>query len=136
MNINVIHHEGKVSVIEVDGRLDGSSFEAVITKAREIKAEGAASFLLDLSKCSFLSSAGLMALHSVALIARGEQPLDTDHGWGAFRQMDADKASGAQNKFVLVGPSDKIKQTLEMTGMLIEFDIFDDLASALASFAG
>ena len=38
---------------------------------------GARDFLLDLSDLTYISSAGLVALHSVALLAKGEDLPDT-----------------------------------------------------------
>ncbi len=73
MNISVSQASGRVpvTVIKLDGQLDGQNFQELITKAQELHSAGARDFLLDLSDLTYISSAGLVALHSVALMARG-----------------------------------------------------------------
>jgi anti-anti-sigma regulatory factor len=132
MELNVIHHESPhAAVIQVNGRLDGTSFEKLVQRAGELFATGPGEIILDMTNCDFMSSAGLMSLHSVALIVRGELPLNTEHGWSAFRHMDMDKSESSPAKLKIVGANDKIRQTLEMTGMASEFDLFHDIELAL-----
>jgi hypothetical protein len=40
--------------------------------------------LLDLSSASFVSSSGLVAIHSIALLLHGEQPPDLEQGGRPF----------------------------------------------------
>lgn len=80
MNISVSQAQGKVpvTIIKLDGELDGQNYQDLIAKAREAHEGGARNFLLDLSGLTYVSSAGLVALHTVALMAGGEALPDTD----------------------------------------------------------
>ena len=83
MNISVSQAQGKVpvTVIKLDGQLDGQNFQELITKVQELHSAGGRDFLLDLSDLTYISSAGLVALHSVALLTRGEEVPDVEGGW-------------------------------------------------------
>ncbi len=59
-------------ILELDGELDASNYLDVIDRVRQVYAGGARQLVLDLSNLSFLSSSGLVALHSAALIMRNE----------------------------------------------------------------
>lgn len=83
MNIIVSQAQGSVpvTVIKLDGQLDGQNYQDLIAKARELYESGARDFLIDMSDLTYISSAGLVALHTVALLARGEALPDTEAGW-------------------------------------------------------
>jgi len=51
-----------------------------------------------------MSSSGLVALHSIAVMLRGEKPPDLGSGWGTFRAVDRDKDLGLQPHFKLLNP--------------------------------
>lgn len=74
MEISVSQAQGNVpvTVIKIDGRLDGQNYQELVSKAQELLNAGACDFLLDLSDLTFISSSGLVALCSVAMLARGE----------------------------------------------------------------
>ena len=61
MEISVSQQQGNVpvTVIKVDGQLDGQSYQDLIAKARELYDAGARDFLLDFSDLTYISSAGL-----------------------------------------------------------------------------
>lgn len=124
-----------VTVLALRGKLDASNFEQVIARGRELYAAGTRSLLVDLSELSFMGSSGLVALHVVTLVLRGEPPPDSDSGWGAFRAMGGSLAGGAQERVKLLSPQPKIAQMLAVTGMDEFYPIFTDRAAALASFA-
>ena len=87
MNISVSQVQGQVTVtvIKVDGQLDGQTYQDLINKAREAYKAGWRDFLVDMSDLTYISSAGLVALHSMALLLQGEELPDTDSGWSAYR---------------------------------------------------
>ena len=80
MNMSVSDAKGNVpvTVIKIDGQLDGQNYQDLISKAQELYKAGTRDFLLDLSELNYISSAGLVALHSMALLARGEELPDTE----------------------------------------------------------
>ena len=89
MNISVSQVQGQVpvTVLKVDGQLDGQTYQDLINKARDAYKAGWRDFLVDMTDLTYISSAGLVALHSMALLLQGEELPDTDSGWSAFRSM-------------------------------------------------
>ena len=126
--------EVPVAIIAIHGDLDASNYLDLIAKAKNVQQSGFKNILLDLSNTSFISSAGLVALHSIALLLRGEQPLDPETGWEAIHAMDRDLSDGMQEHIKLLNPQPRVERTLERTGLKDFFYIFTDRAAALSSF--
>lgn len=134
MGFKIQHLNYFVTVISVDGKLDGSNYLALINAAKKEFGAGTEKMVLDLNGCDFMSSAGIVALHNIVMIARGEKPVDTDQGWGAIHAASMDKDAGKQKNFVLAGLQPQIISTLEKTGLVEIFEIFDDRDQAVASY--
>ena len=124
----------QLTILSIDGDLDASNYKNVIYSAKQALEGGAKYLLIDMSKMSFMSSSGLVALHSIALIMRGEEPPDLEYGWEAFRSLDRDRDSGSQENVKLLNPSPKVDRSLEITGLKEYFEIHTDLDAAVASF--
>ncbi len=136
MNISVSEAQGNVpvTIIKLDGQLDGQNYQELIAKAQELYNAGARDFLLDLSDLTYISSAGLVALHSVALLARGEEMPDMQGGWSAYRSMGRSAEAGVQKHVKLLNPRSEVKGVLDMVGFSQVFDIFTNLDEAVKSF--
>lgn len=136
MNISVTKEAGNVdvTVLRVEGQLDGQSYQDLIVKARELFSAGSQDFLLDLTDLSYISSAGLVALHSIALMLKGEEMPDTEHGWSAYRSMGRGSEAGMQAHIKLLNPREEVKSVLEMVGFDRVFEIFNDRDEAVKSF--
>jgi anti-anti-sigma factor len=136
MNISVSQVQGKVpvTVVKVDGQLDGQSYQDLINRAREAYNAGWRDFLVDMTDLTYISSAGLVALHSLALMLRGEELPDTESGWAAYRSMSKTSAAGRQTHLKLLNPRDEVKNVLDMVGFTSVFDIFANLDEAVKSF--
>jgi anti-anti-sigma factor len=136
MNISVLQAQGQVpvTVIKLDGQLDGQNYQELIAKAQELYAAGTRDFLLDLSDLTYISSAGLVALHSVALLARGEEIPDMEGGWSAYRSMGRSSEAGVQKHVKLLNPRSEIIGVLDMVGFSRVFEIFTDQDEAVNSF--
>jgi len=136
MNISVSKVQGKVSVtvLKLDGELDGQNYQDLIAKAREMYDGGARNFLMDLSGLTYVSSAGLVALHTVALLARGEALPDTEAGWSAIRSVGRTSSTGVQEHVKFLNPRDEIMSVLDMVGFSGVFAIYKDLDEAVNSF--
>ena len=136
MNISVSQAQGKVpvTVIKLDGQLDGQNFQDLIGKAREVYEGGARDFLVDLSGLTFISSAGLVALHTIALLARGEALPDTEEGWSAIRSVGRTGSGGLQKHVKLFNPREEIKSVLDMVGFSQAFEIHTNFETAVNSF--
>jgi hypothetical protein len=136
MNISVSQAQGNVpvTVIKLDGQLDGQNYQELITKAQELYDAGARDFVLDLSDLTYISSAGLVALHSVALLARGEELPDVEGGWSAYRSMGRSSEAGVQKHVKLLNPRSEVMNVLDMVGFSSVFEAFTDRNEAVNSF--
>jgi len=136
MNITVSQAQGRVpvTVIQLEGQLDGQTYQDVISKARELYAAGARDFLVDMAELSYISSAGLVALHSVALLSRGEDLPNPESGWAALKSMPKTSTGGKQTHMKLLNPRTEVKSVLDMVGFSGVFDIFTSLDDAVNSF--
>ena len=136
MNISVSQAQGNVpvTVIKLDGELDGQTYQSLIDKARELYEIGTRDFLIDLSDLTYVSSAGLVALHTVALLARGEALPDTEAGWSTIRSVGGASSEGLQEHVKLANPREDVMSVLDMVGFSAAFEIFNDLDEAVNSF--
>jgi len=137
MNISVSQAQGSVpvTVLKLDGQLDGQSYQDLIAKAQELYNSGSRDFLLDLSDLSYISSAGLVALHSVALLTRGEELPDTEGGWSAYRSMGRSTEAGVQRHVKLLNPRSEVMGVLDMVGFGNVFEVYTNLDEAVNSFS-
>jgi len=137
MTITTSQAKGSVSVtiLRIEGDLDASNYLDVIKAARDAYGGGARHMLLDMGGVPFMSSSGLMALHSIALLMRGEEPPDPEHGWSAFHSMGRDvEESGVQDLVKLVNVQPRVARALEMARFDQYFECCDNLEEAIASF--
>ena len=136
MNMSVSEAKGNVpvTVIKIDGQLDGQNYQELISKSQELYKAGTRDFLLDLSELTYISSAGLVALHSMALLARGEELPDTEGGWSAYRSMGRSSEAGVQKHVKLLNPRSEVMGVLDMVGFSNVFEIYTDLNEAVMSF--
>jgi anti-anti-sigma regulatory factor len=114
--------------------LDGQNYQELITKSQELYKAGTHDFLLDLSDLTYISSAGLVALHSMALLSRGEELPDTEGGWSAYRSMGRSSEAGLQKHVKLLNPRSEVMGVLDMVGFSNVFEIYTDLDEAVKSF--
>jgi anti-anti-sigma regulatory factor len=87
-----------------------------------------------MSEMPFMGSSGLVALHSVAILMRGESPPDPEGGWGALRSIDREREAGLQSHVKLLDPQPRVERVLKMAGFDQFFEIHADLETAIASF--
>ena len=137
MNISVSQAQGSVpvTVLKVDGQLDGQTYQDLIGKAQDLYNSGSRDFLLDLSDLTYISSAGLVALHSVALLTRGEELPDFEGGWSAYRSMGRSSEAGIQKHVKLLNPRSEVMGVLDMVGFGNLFEVYTNLDEAINSFS-
>jgi anti-anti-sigma regulatory factor len=123
-----------VTVMHLMGDVDASNYTELINKAQETYDDGVRDLLLDLGKVPFISSAGLMALHTVARIFSGQPMQTTDGGRPAFRAINPQQDAPARDHVKLLNPQPAVEQVLEMVGLTAFFDVFADLGAAVKSF--
>jgi anti-anti-sigma regulatory factor len=125
-----------VSILKLSGELDAANYLAVIDRVRQVHESGIPGLVIDLSDVTFLSSSGLVALHSAALLMRGDQPPSPEAGWAAYHAIASDVEGGFEKCCVLYNPQGRARKTLQMTGFDGFLHIHDDLDEAVASLTG
>ena len=123
-----------IGIMKLQGTLDGASYEYFITKAQKLYDSGTRNLLLDMSELTFLSSAGIAALHRIARVFRGEDRTTFEEGWSAIHAIAKDRESGLQAHIKLLNPSENILAVLDIVGLKAFFEVFTDIHPALASF--
>ena len=137
MKISVSQKQGRVpvTVISLDGRLDGQNYQELIAKGQELYAAGIRDILLDLTQLSYVSSAGMVAFHNIGLLLSGETPPSPDQGWNAYRSMGrSSSVDGTHEHFKLFNPQPEVDHILDMVGFNTIFKIFTDIDEAINAF--
>jgi len=136
MEIIVTEAQGRVpvTILHLAGRIDASNYQTVFDKAKELYDLSARDLLVDLSEVSFISSAGIVSLHRIALLFRGEKVEEEETGWSAIHGIDRDQSGATQEHVKLLNPVPDVDHTLDLVGFKRYFDIFTDLNQAVAAF--
>lgn len=136
MEITVSQVQGAVpvTILELRGDLDASNYEKLVARAREVYEAGARDILLDLGGLLHMSSSGLVALHRIAVLLRGEGQPSSESGWEDFRAIDRDIGRGLQQHIKLLSPRPSVDKVLDLVGFKKFFEIYADREAAIASF--
>ena len=136
MQINLSKHEGNVpvTIMHLSGELAAASYAEVISKAQETYDEGTRDLLIDLTEVPYVSSAGLMSLHTIALIMSGQAVQPKEGGRPTFRSVNSKNESVVRQHLKLFNPQGAVQQVLEMVGLAQFLDIHTDLDTAVQSF--
>lgn len=124
----------RVSVLRLDGELNGANYKILIEEAKRIFRDGSRDLILDLSRLTYISSAGLAALHQVGQLYREDVQSSPEMGWAAFRAIDRDRGKGPAKHVKLCSPRDEVLETINLAGFSSLFEIFTDMPQAVASF--
>ncbi|MBZ0310628.1 MAG: STAS domain-containing protein [Anaerolineae bacterium] len=136
MEITIEQKQGQVpvTVMKLTGNLDGSNYQEVISKGKELYEAGTRYLLIDMSEVPFMGSAGLVALHNLALLMQENSLPEAEDGWSALHAASLASKKGKQTNVKILSPRPSVDRGLERTGMRDFFDIHTDLETALASF--
>ena len=135
MEITITQEKPYLHVMHLNGKLDGSNYKTLIDAARKLYDAGSRDVILDLSQLSYISSAGISALHRVALLFRGQkQEAEEEEGWASYRAIANEVNGNAQRHVKLFGPVEGVKQSLAMVGFNNLFETYTDMNLAIASF--
>lgn len=105
----VMERVGEVQVVRLSGELDAKTSPDAQARILELLQSGDR-MILDMEEVRFVSSAGLRMLLVL------------------YRQFAAN-----QGRLVLVGLSDRVRDTMDTTGFLAHFATFGDLEAGLAA---
>jgi len=117
-----------IAVIRLKGAINVNKFTA---EAQKLHDAGTRNLLLHMSELTFLSSAGISALHQIALLYSEKKQTNIEEG-----QSGNKRGSGSRlHEYVkLFNPSEDIQAVLDITGFKGYFEIFTNLDAAIASF--
>ena len=134
MEIKTTTENGRVpvTVIEVSGSIDSSTYEAFQTKVNELIEGGARYILLDLGETEFISSAGFRAFNDVFNKLRSLHP-DTNLDEKDVMKGVADGTYKSPH-LKLLRLSDEARTAFEVAGFDMFIETFTDRKTAVASF--
>ncbi len=83
-----------------------------------------------------MSSAGLRALHQVALLFQGQTPPEPqdgwdDYRWSVYRGLDRERYRKLQEHVKLLSPTPEVREVLDMIGYTSLFEIYANLPQAV-----
>jgi anti-anti-sigma factor len=138
MEIVISKHQGSVpvNIMQIKGALDSRTYEQFINEAQKLFDSGARDLLIDMTGLTFISSAGIAALHRVARLFRVEKSSVTDESWSAMRVVNNTNETGFtfQKHVKLLNLSEAIQDVLETVGFKSYFEIFTDEQTAIKAF--
>jgi anti-anti-sigma regulatory factor len=131
MEIDVTFHGGTepIAIMRPRGEINATNFMDVSDRAQELYMNPARNLILDLSDVTAISSAGLVAIHKVALLYSGV-PQDVLQD----SNPDFTHSSNARKHVKLLNPQPQVDTTLQNAGLKLFFKVFTDLDLAIASF--
>src|SRR5262245_56274524 len=130
-----IQNHTPIAIIQVDERLDSSNYLELIAIAQELYRAGTLNIILDMGDISRIGSAGLVAIHSVALILGGRTPPDPEAGWSALHAIAEEQGDMFHKRFKLLSPQPQVAWTLVRAGFTAFLEVYADRGAAIASSA-
>lgn len=134
METKVSNENGKVpiTVIEVEGSLDSSTYDAFQTEVNSLIENGARYILIDLTDTEFISSAGFRSFNNIFNKLRSLNP-DTNI---SDDEMKKGISAGTYKSphLKLLNMSANSKSAFELAGFDLFIETFSDKQKALASF--
>lgn len=119
--------EGKVTVLHLEGKLDGQTEKELLNAAQAEFDSGKKTLLLDFSGLQMITSAGLRALH---IIYKTFTPAEEIQAWIAEHKDETFKSP----YFKIARPSSEIHYILSISGFLQSIYIYPNLQEAIDSF--
>jgi anti-anti-sigma factor len=132
MEITVTQEQGRVpvTVLNVKGDINAATADQFLAEAQTAYDDGARNMLIDLSRVSLLSSAGLRALHNIFNMLRSDSPEESNE---AVRKGLTDGTFKSPH-LKLLKPDKTVTQVLSMAGFDMFLEIYDNRKKAVASF--
>lgn len=136
MDLSVTSASSKpeVAVLALSGDLDASNYLQLIQRVGELYQAGTRGLVFDLGKVEFISSSGIVALHSMALLMQGQRPPNPEDGWHAIRSLERGSGEKARECLKLVNPQPRVASTLAKVGLSEALDTYPTIDAALAAF--
>ncbi|HSM71876.1 MAG TPA: STAS domain-containing protein [Anaerolineales bacterium] len=134
MEIKTTTENGRVpvTVIQVNGSIDSSTYEAFQSQVNELIEGGARYILLDLSETEFISSAGFRAFNDMFNRLRSLHPDANLDDKDVMKGVAAGTYKSPHLK--LLGLSKDARTAFELAGFDMFIETFTDRKKAIASF--
>lgn len=126
--LKITKSEGKVITLHLEGKLDGQTEKELLDAARTEYDSGVRTLLLDFSKLTMITSAGLRALHT---LYKTFTPVEEIQAWTAEHKDETFKSP----HFKIAQPSSDIHYILSISGFLQSIYIYPTLQEAIDSFS-
>lgn len=123
-----------VTIFRVSGDIDGSTYQDLIARGEEALKSGTRALLIDLGGTAFISTAGMIALYTLAKMMQNAEHVDFEVTREDFREPGWKRSLSRQKTTKLLNLQPMVKHVLDMAGFLEFFEEFTDEAEAVASF--
>ena len=135
MQITTYQTQGRVpvTVLQPHGDLDAHTYQELVAAAKVAWNGGSRDMVLDLGDVHYLSSSGLVAIHTIARLLHGRELPDPEAGWSAIHAIEHETGE-AHPHLKLLSPQPPVDKVLTMTGFRQMFDVHADLKVAVAAF--
>ena len=132
MVIQVTTEQGQVpvTVFHITGEINTNSYEQLQQMADDAYATGMRDLLLDLSGVSYISSAGLRAIHYIHTRLRNPASQESNEAVSKGLRDGTYKAA----HFKLLNPTPAVSEVLKTSGFDMYLDVHKSLPDAVASF--
>jgi anti-anti-sigma factor len=121
-----------ITILHVNGDIDSFTYEALLSQARQLIADGARYILIDLAHVPYISSAGLRTLYTIFLDLRAVHPEEN------LSEEDLEKgvmAGTYRSPYLkLLNLSDRVQGVFQMGGFDRYIETYNDLKTAIDSF--
>ncbi len=132
MDIQVSQVKGRVpvAVLKIAGELNADTSDQLDAEARQLYASGSRNLLLDLSGVPYVSSYGIRTLSEIFNLLRKGSPGEDD------ATLDKGLRDGTfkSGHLKLLNPTQQVRRVLNLAGVDMFLESFDDLEAAIASF--
>ncbi len=119
-----------MTIFHITGEIDVNTYEQLEQRARQEYKHGMRNLLLDLSQVTFLSSAGLRAIHALFLLLRTDAPEESDAALSRGLRDGTFKSP----HLVLLNPQPVVLKSLSYAGFDMYLHIQHDLRKAMELF--
>ena len=121
-----------VTILDVAGDIDSFTYDALLSQARQLIADGARYMILDLADVPYVSSAGLRTIYTIFLDLRAVHPEEN------LSEAEIEKAARAgtyKSPYLkLLNVSDGVQGVFQMGGFDRYIETYNDLKTAIDTF--
>ena len=132
MDVTVTQEQAKVpvTVFHVSGQLNVSTYEALQQRARQAYAAGARDLVIDLSRTTYISSAGIRSISAIFRMVRSSSPAESPE----VMEKGLKEGTFKSPHLKLSGATGSVAEVLKLAGVDMFLEIHENIQDALASF--